>query len=780
LSLVSVLLIVHVPVPVHEGLAANLTKKGVTYLGAGDEYPSYLHLLSPSDRAEVEKAQRNIEKYRKSNATIVVVDEKGTPLKNVEITFNHTDHNFLFGFNDFQPFALGSASMMREAGFNTFVATPYWVDTQVGPNEINWDSLERQRLEVIRSMGFKVKVHPLVYLVSWNVPPFLRTVSPAQIANETVRFLTILLQKVPYANIYELSNEDNWESRRRPLSIDEYIHLLKQVAVIVRKTQENATITINTTHTFEEYAESFGYRYPNMSPMEWYKLLISQGVDFDAIGIQYRPGCLWGTPPSDYAFNRVPSLTEVSQKFDAYATLRKRIHITEFALPSIQLPKMEKYGNLEWNETVQAAYVEGFYTLMFGKQAADALIWWFCSSAQPTRPEENEALPFKRGSSSLTPKLSYYTLKNLFTNRWVTRGKGFTDADGIVTFSGFGGKYALTIAYDGLIKRVNIHVNDGVSASYRIIFDKSGVSKEMEAERVKLQNEVQNALQELERIHQWSETLNKAKSDKILEWINDLLRLRDQKRYVQVIELAKGLTEDPFRIQLNGRLTDFEGFTPILTDSRNDAATNSPPGTDLTEAYAFADSSSLHLGIKVLGDTPNRKATFTVQIKTEDGVYHANVRMNGTLCTLFQYPQKEGDVVYNCPFALGEFIEMRIPLWSLRPPRTIYLNKIWIWDESTRKDFDGYEGPQVKIPCFTDFLSVTVTETKTLHSSSTTTCTGYTLIGAPIESLLPLVAAIGLLVILGIVVYRRRGRCWQTRQAVRSAVGECPSQVTSL
>jgi len=106
------------------------------------------------------------------------------------------------------------------------------------------------------------------------------------------------------------------------------------------------------------------------------------------------------------------------------------------------------------------------------------------------------------------------------------------------------------------------------------------------------------------------------------------------------------------------------------------------------------------------------------------------------------------------------------------------LNKIWIWDESARKDFDGYEGPQVKIQCFADFLSRTVTETKTLHSSSTTTYTGYTLIGAPIESLLPFVAAIGLLVILGIVAYRKRGRRWQLGQGVRSAYSQNPSHVT--
>jgi len=779
LSLVDVLLIVVVPVPVRECLAANLTGKEVTYFRTSDEYPSYLHLLSPSDRAEVEKAQRNIEKYRKSNVTIAVVDEKGAPMKGAKITINHTDHNFLFGFNDREPFALGSASMMREAGLNAFVATAYWVDTQLGPEEFNWDSLERQRVDVIRSMGFKIKVHPLVYL-SWNIPPFLKAANPAQLVNATQRFLGVLLQKIPNADIYELCNEDNIEDTRGGLPLPQHLSLLKQVGLMIRQVQRNATISANTFDPFEEFrGDSFErprYRYPNLTPYDWYKLLISEGIDFDVIGIQYRPGCLW-TPG---AHNLVPSLTEVSKRFDAFAALGKRIHITEFAAPSIQLPKMERYGNLDWNEMVQAGYVEGFYTLMFSKQAVDAVNWWITDSSWPSQVEPNGARPFERGSSSLVPKPSYHVLKNLITNRWRTRGSGATDAEGKMSFSGFGGKYALTIAHDGLFKRVKIHVGDGISAFHRIVFDRNEVGKEMETEETKLQNEAQGVLRELDRICEWSDTISKAKSAKLVERVKSLLNLHNEKQYSQVIEVARALVENPLGMQLSGKLSDFEDFSPILTDRENDVTAESPPGTDLTTAYAFADSSNLYVGMRVVGNAPNRMAIFTVQIKVEYGVFHANMCGNGTLCAAFQQPRKEGDTVSSCPFALGEVVEMRIPLWLLRWPKTIYLEKIWIWDEGTRKDFDGYGGPQVKIPSYADFLSRTVTETKTLHYPSTTTHTGYTLIGGTIESLLPVALAMCVLVILGIVAYSKRGRRWQRRQGVRSAYSETPSQVTLL
>jgi len=760
--------------PAQECFANTWTKHGVTYFGTEDTFPSQLCLLSPSDRALVEKAQADIEKYRKSNVTITVVDENGVPLEGVEIAFNQTDHNFLFGFNDFDPFALGSATMMKQAGFNLFVACAYWNLIELEPDGYKWGFLERQRLEDVRNLSFKIKVHPVVYYDPELSPSFLRKLTPAEVENETLAFVSELLRKIPNAEIYELSNEANWESMRGGLTIDQFIYVLKEVASMIRAVQGNATLTVNTSHTFGEEPR-LKYEFPNMSPYDWNKFLISNGVDFDAVGVQFRPG-YFTIEPCCRQQNRVPQLTEVSQKFDRYVALGKRVHITEFQLPSRQLPEMYRYGQLDWNETVQAAYVEGFYTLIFSKPTADSITWWFISSAMPTFDENIGSRPFERSSKSLIPKASYYTLKNLITNRWRARGSGFTDTDGTMKFRGFGGAYVLTLTHNGLTKRVNIRVEDGVFASYRIAFDRNEVRKEMEAEKARLQIDARSVLQELDRIRQWLETINEVKSAETLDIINSLMRLYQEGQYAEVVKLGKTFIENPLEIQLNGRLSDLEGFAPILKDPENDVARNSPFGTDITSVYAFADSSNLYVGIRVLGDSPEKNATFTVEIKTDSGIFHVTIGRNGTHCSCFEQPWKEGGIRFDCPYALEEIVEMQVPLEPLKSPETIRLSNIWIWQETAQgpRDFDGYDGPQIKIPDLRSFrpettLEIEKTETTIVRSTSETIYTTATAIAPLSESSLVYVAIISTFVVLGVTIYWRRTRPRRSRSRVQSS-----------
>jgi len=766
---VGALLLVLVLAPAHEGFANISTKRGVSYFGTEDAFPSYLYLLSPSDQAEVEKARANIERIRKSNVTINIVDENGDPLEGVEVAFNQTDHNFLFGFNDFDPFALGSATMMKQAGFNLFVACAYWNLIEPNPDEYKWNFLEMQRLEEIRSIGFKIKVHPVVYYDPGLSPSFLRKLTPAEVENETLAFVSELLRKIPNAEIYELSNEANWESMRGGLTIDQFIYVLKEVASMIRAVQGNATLTVNTSHTFGEEPR-LKYEFPNMSPYDWNKFLISNGVDFDAVGVQFRPG-YFTIEPCCRQQNQVPQLTEVSQKFDRYAALGKRVHITEFQLPSRQLPEMKRYGQLEWNETVQAAYVEGFYTLIFGKSAADSIVWWFITSAMPTFDEDNGPRPFERSGQSLIPKASYYMLKNLITNRWSTRGLGSTDADGNLKFSGFGGAYILTVTHNGLTKRVNIHVKDRVSVSYRITFDRAEILKEMEAERIRLRNDAKSVLQELDRIRQWLETISEVKSAGMLDAINSLLRLYEKEQYAQVVRFGKPFIENPLQIQLNGKLSDLEYFVPLLRDKENDVALGSPSGTDVTKVYAFADSSYLYIGIAVLDNQPNKNLTFTTEIETYPRQrFHVAVS-NGTVGSCWQEPWEEGGIYFPCSFSVSEVVEIQVSIPQLKSPEKIWLKYLFVWRESTRETFDECDGPRLEVPSLRSFqpkttLMIEKTETTTRQSTSEIAYTTSTVPGALGESSLPYVAAICVLVILGVIAYWRRKRQGIDRRVV--------------
>jgi len=745
---------------------------GLTYYTNENAYPSYLHLLTPADQALVEKAQADIERYRKSNITITVVDENGRPLEGVEIKFNQTDHNFLFGFNDFDPFTLGAAQLMKQAGFNLFVATPYWSQVEAQPGEYKWGFLERQQVEELRNMGFKIKVHPVVYHDPVLSPSFLRELSPPSIENENLAFVAELLRRVPDAEIYELSNEANWEYMRAGLSIDQYVRLLDQAASMIRAVQPNATLVVNTSHTFGEEPR-MEYRFPDISPYDWYRLLISENVDIDAVGAQYRPGYL-SSEPNNLAQNSVPSLIQVTKTFDRFAALGKRVHISEFEVPSRQLPEMKRYDTLNWNETVQAAYVEGFYTLIFGKPAADSIAWWFISSAMPNFDDNNGPRPFERGTSSLTPKASYYTLKNLIMNHWSTRGAGYTDTDGTLKFSGFGGEYLLTVTHDGLTKRANIRVRDGVSMSHRINFDRAGILREQAAELSRLRGQAETILQELDRIGKWSETINERKATEIRRQLDVLIALNQDRQYERLIELGETLIDNPFQMRLSGLPSDFDGFAPTASDPRGDTAATALPGTDLTFLYAFADFSSLYIGIAVFGDHPNKNLTYTTEIEVHSPRFphgqrfHAAISRNGAEGSCWEEPWREGGIYFQCPYALGEVLEIRVSLELLETPETMYLNGFFVWQERSRQVFDEYDGRPVEIQNLRSFVATSTlqieTTTTTILGSTTTYAQTSSLLSSTThaqgfgESWLPYIAAICVVAVLGMAVYWRRSR----------------------
>jgi len=230
------------------------------------------------------------------------------------------------------------------------------------------------------------------------------------------------------------------------------------------------------------------------------------------------------------------------------------------------------------------------------------------------------------------------------------------------------------------------------------------------------ETDAQNTLESLNRVYSWAQTLSNVRSVKMLEVINRLIRLYEEKRYGRVVTLGSICLGNPLEIKLNGRQSDLEGFTPVLTDKENDVTAGAPLGSDLKAAYAFADLSNLYILVRVFGDGPNRKATFTVAITTDLGTFHVNVRENGTLCTVFQHPWKEGNIRFNCTFALGEIVEMQVPLHRLGSPKTIYLKNLWIWDEDKKQDFDAYDGREVEIPSVSGFYE----KRETARTQSTT------------------------------------------------------------
>ena len=123
-----------------------------------------------------------------------------------------------------------------------------------------------------------------------------------------------------------------------------------------------------------------------------------------------------------------------------YATLGKKINISELCLPSNNPQGNQGYWGQSWSPELQAEYLTAAYTLFFSKPQVEGIECAFVADSSAYQfvyygglfDEQNE------------PKKSYYALKRLIKS-WTTTGWWLTDSDGKVSFRGFGGNYDVII-----------------------------------------------------------------------------------------------------------------------------------------------------------------------------------------------------------------------------------------------------------------------------------------------------------------------------------------------
>lgn len=165
---------------------------------------------------------------------------------------------------------------------------------------------------------------------------------------------------------------------------------------------------------------------------------------FDGMGFQAHD-------PRDMAF----PLDRVQNILDRYATLGKKIHITEFTPQSNWKKVTGSPWRDVWNEAQQADYADKFYRVCFAHPAVMAITWWDLSD-QGSWLQSGGML-----RADLSPKPVYETLKKLIRKEWHTSLQGQTDSLGHFQFSGLYGVYRVTLRKNNLSKTALLHLTHG-------------------------------------------------------------------------------------------------------------------------------------------------------------------------------------------------------------------------------------------------------------------------------------------------------------------------------
>jgi len=365
-----------------------------------------------AEEKTLEETDKQIERNRKADAAVRVVDADGKPVAGAQVTAELVRHEFLFGcniymFDSFKTPAENDLYKRRFAElFNCATVAFYWRGYEPTRGKPNHDYTDKVVAWCL-AQGIRMKGHPLLWGEDAGIPSWSKGQPDAEVQKQ--RVTDILRRYGGKITLWEVVNEPSHVALPR---IDEPYRWARQA-------DPSACLIVNDYEVLANGCPAF---------LELLKKANADGVPFDGIGIQaHEPRAM-----------RFP-LDQVREILDQYATLGRDLYITEFT-PTTSGEAIEgPTATGKWDEKAQEDYAVKFYRVCFAHPAVKGVTWWdLC--------EQGSWLP---GGGllrkDLSPKPAYDALRKLIHEDWHTKARGQTDEKGQFTFHGFAGQYDVTV-----------------------------------------------------------------------------------------------------------------------------------------------------------------------------------------------------------------------------------------------------------------------------------------------------------------------------------------------
>ncbi len=374
-----------------------------------------------------EVAQPNIEKYRKSDAHIELVDADGQPLRGIEYKVTQTRQAFKFGcslpffedvegepFNDYKPDPVTPEELRRFREIFNYSLIPYsskWMYLEPEEGKRNFHELDMY-VDWCTKHNIEMEFHYITGLQ----PSWLRRKSSDEQETILLRHAKDLV--------------DRYGDRIKRWQVVNDSYLLRQSPAMfesIRKTHPDLKLGISNCTKFYSYGGNrIVDQFRGMDDLEW---LQGQGVKVDFYGIHgHTPHGLWADVDTMY------------ETFDTLAKLGVRLEVTEFLLPDNQISGPVRRGR--WTPELQAEFFETYYTVCFSHPAVDGINYWVLGQGL----ESGTGL--LDPDNGYAPKPTFNILKELITKRWRTN-LGGRSSDGSIAFRGFHGDYQVDVTLPG-------------------------------------------------------------------------------------------------------------------------------------------------------------------------------------------------------------------------------------------------------------------------------------------------------------------------------------------
>lgn len=404
----------------------------------------------------LERADRDIEKYRKGDFCVTVLKD-GKPY-NTEISYKMMKIDFEFGCNLFMLDQYDSEAEQQRYFdlwknlFNTAVVPLYWEGTEPkqdylrytreSDNDVYRRPAAQKVIDYCKANGIATKGHPLFwheFIPKW-VPENWDDLLPLiekrfkEISEHFADDIPVFDCVNEPGRIWDMGHEHKSDGYKMITPPDGY---LEQLFALGKKYFPNNELILNeaTGTALCEFKGIYGAYY------QLVERLLKEGLKIDRVGIQCHIS-------DEEIYKNVYNAERFYGLLDGYSRLNKPLVLSEIGL-SVE------------DEEIQAAATEQMYKICFSVPNMSGIFWWNLDDnsilCDKQREAGSENLPFGGLCRNGRPKAAYKTLDKLINHVWTTSGS-VALAEGKAEFRGFYGVYEIMV--DGKAYTVNLNKND--------------------------------------------------------------------------------------------------------------------------------------------------------------------------------------------------------------------------------------------------------------------------------------------------------------------------------
>ncbi|MFB3830114.1 MAG: endo-1,4-beta-xylanase, partial [Bryobacteraceae bacterium] len=358
---------------------------GAAFSAAPGRSATFFDGVDEASAAVMERARQRIEKIRKGDFRILVLDRAGKPVTG-ELALRLARHDFKFGASLFGFPRLPQAAREQALGvvdelFNTVTITNYWPENERSPGaERNWRDADAM-LEWALRHGKTPRFHAMLFTMpNWAPQVTSREewwrIIEARIQAVSERYGTriheydVLNEVAMRAWIFPPKDDPMLNSKVFPAFIETENGV--RCFQLARKYLPDAELVNNDTTILTPSSKGLPLVF------KYSRELLAHGAPIDVIGHQahfYASGMMPFSEGHALSGKGAFTMAMLEGGLDRLAELGKPVHITEFSAPSRNNQRKDPQPRLSDEEV--AAWQNNYYTLAFSKPYIRQITRWF-------------------------------------------------------------------------------------------------------------------------------------------------------------------------------------------------------------------------------------------------------------------------------------------------------------------------------------------------------------------------------------------------------------------